>query len=81
MVFLNAIKSAEAQDKQWHLDNIRKHAERSWQASAWYLERRWPMEFGRRESIDPTYGKEETAVELIIKDETEEKNAAKHSTG
>ncbi len=79
VALLNAVKSAEAMDKQWHLNNIRRHAIKSWQASAWYLERRWPMEFGRREAVDPSYGQDEGAVELVIKDETEEKERAERA--
>jgi hypothetical protein len=39
----------------WHFQNLRKHAERSWRASAWFLERNYPQQFGRRppESIAP----------------------------
>jgi hypothetical protein len=68
--FLHIIKKAELEDKTWHISNIRTHAARSWQASAWYLERRWPSEYGRREAIDPNYGQDAGAVKLIIEDGT-----------
>jgi hypothetical protein len=41
------IKKARTIDKQWHISNIREKAKTSWQASAWWLERRYGKEFGR----------------------------------
>lgn len=42
------VKKAESDGKQWHIQNIRKHAEKDWKASAWFLERKFPREYGKR---------------------------------
>jgi hypothetical protein len=47
--FSEAVQNAEASSKVAALANIRQAAQNgSWQADAWYLERRYPHEFGRR---------------------------------
>lgn len=44
------LKNAEVERKRWHLRRIREASERGqWQASAWYLERRYPKEYARPE--------------------------------
>lgn len=54
------LKKAETERKVWHLQRIHKAAEEgSWQASAWYLERRYPQEFGKAHRVVDTT---ETAV-------------------
>lgn len=45
-------KKAEAAFKAYHIQNITKAAKKTWQASAWILERMYPKEFGR---IDRQY--------------------------
>ena len=50
--FLDAVKKAEADAIVRHVANIAKAAQDGqWQASAWWLERRYPAEYGRR--FDP----------------------------
>ena len=47
-----SLKKAETKRKVWHLQRIHKAAEEgSWQASAWYLERRYPQEYGRTHRV------------------------------
>ena len=46
-VFSVAIKKAEAECKAARIATILKAAEKSWQAAAWWLERRCPEEYGR----------------------------------
>lgn len=46
--YAEEIKKAEALSELWHVDNIKKASARSWQASAWYLERRYPERWGRQ---------------------------------
>lgn len=41
------LKKARAAFKAYHVQTITKAAKRSWQASAWLLERMYPKEFGR----------------------------------
>ena len=41
------LKKARAAFKAFHVQNITKASKRSWQASAWLLERMYPKEFGR----------------------------------
>ncbi len=43
--FSEAIKAAKIKNKQYHLNNIKKAGVKSWQASAWYLERVYQSEF------------------------------------
>jgi len=47
--FMQHMEKAQAKNKMFHINNINKHAEKSWQASAWMLERRYPEEFSRPE--------------------------------
>ena len=45
----DGLKRAQAAFKAYHIQNISKAAKKSWQASAWMLERMYPKEFGRIE--------------------------------
>lgn len=55
--FLASLKDAEIDCKLFHLDKIR-NAKRDtpWQASAWFLERKWPEEFGKAEYSRVDFG-------------------------
>ena len=46
--YSEAIKKAEAASEAWHVNNIKKAASKSWQASAWYLERKFAQRWGRQ---------------------------------
>lgn len=46
--YSDAVKKAEAASEAWHVNNIKKAASRSWQASAWYLERKYSQRWGRQ---------------------------------
>jgi transposase len=51
--FSDAVKSAEAQAEVGHVANIAQAARSgTWQASAWWLERRRRDEWGRRVTLD-----------------------------
>lgn len=43
----DGLKKAQVAFKAYHIQNITKAAKKSWQASAWMLERMYPKEFGR----------------------------------
>lgn len=43
------LKEAKAAGKVWHLENIKRHAQKEWTASAWTLERTDPEQFGKRQ--------------------------------
>lgn len=51
--FRQAIKEAEAQAEVRNMALIQQAAQAgTWQASAWYLERRYPSRYGRRERLE-----------------------------
>jgi hypothetical protein len=52
--FALACRQAEVEGEMWHVANIRRVAEleKQWTASAWWLERRNPHEWGKREKIE-----------------------------
>jgi len=63
--FADAIQKAEADAEVRHVANIARVAqEGTWQASAWWLERRRPDDYGRRERLDLDVYIRERAAEL-----------------
>lgn len=52
--FADAVKKAEEEAVARHVAIIAKAAERSWQASAWWLERRRREDYGKAEKLDVT---------------------------
>ena len=46
--FFKQVKEAEAEAERDALSTIRSAAVDSWQAAAWYLERRYPQDYGRK---------------------------------
>src|SRR3990167_7421744 len=50
--FLQSIKKAVPKRKRKHLCNIARASRRTWQASAWLLERQHPDEFGQRARLE-----------------------------
>ena len=68
-VFSVAIKKAEAECKVARIQTILKASKKSWQAAAWWLERRCPDEYGRN-------AKEEKPQNVVTYDEIEEWNRA-----
>ena len=73
---MQLVKKAEEKAKAYHLQQIRKASENgSWQASAWYLERKHPQEWGRRQQIDmdaQVKAKVQNDVTVNIHDEIKE---------
>lgn len=49
--FSEAIKKAETRNKQRNAVIVQKAAEKSWQAAAWWLERKYRDEFAKRDEI------------------------------
>lgn len=49
--FFEAVQKAEATAEARNLTIINKAAEKNWQAAAWYLERRAPDRWGRRDRV------------------------------
>lgn len=47
-----SLKKAEATATAFHVGNIKRASAESWQASAWWLERRFPKDYGRRQAIE-----------------------------
>ena len=47
---MQAVGQAQAEAVAGMLESVRHAAARNWQAAAWFLERRFPEDFSRRES-------------------------------
>lgn len=47
--FSEAVKRAESEAEKRYTEIIYRAADETWQAAAWWLERRYPKEWGRRE--------------------------------
>lgn len=60
--FLNAVKKAESLAVMSMVGIVRHAAGESWQAAAWWLERRYPDEWGRKDRIE---------LETIVRREAE----------
>ena len=63
--FLEAVEKAEAQSVVRNVAIIQRAAEETWQAAAWWLERKRPDDWGRRQRMDIGADKEE--LEVIVK--------------
>ena len=61
--FSESVKKAIAEAQHRNIMLIQKHAQTSWQAAAWYLERSDPESWGRRERVEMT-GRDGGAVEI-----------------
>ena len=64
-----SLKKADVQRKLWHIQQIQKAAENgSWQASAWYLERKYPQEWAKAERItdDPNAPEIENVKKVLV---------------
>ena len=63
--FFNSIKKAEAAAIDRNLSIIQKAAmEGNWQASAWYLERKYPEQWGKRDNVNLTTDKDGFRIEV-----------------
>lgn len=49
--FMEAVKKAESEAEKYHVGIIKKAAKEKWTASAWYLERKYPERWGRRQQV------------------------------
>ena len=61
--FAEAIKKAESKCKNQCIQEIRRAGKEQWQATAWFLERKYPKEFGRK-----ILGTEDEPIQIIIKE-------------
>lgn len=52
--FSESIKKAELKNKQRNIVIIQNAAKKTWQASAWWLERRFPEEFALKQRLEHT---------------------------
>jgi hypothetical protein len=51
--FMMAVDKALGESKLWHESKMNKHSEKHWRAIAWWLERKYPKEYGRRRPARP----------------------------
>lgn len=49
--FMESTIAARAKNKAWHIQNITQASKKDWKASAWYMERVYHKEFGRKDSL------------------------------
>jgi len=49
--YADTIKKAEAEAEMNAIQNIQTHAAENWTASAWYLERKFPEKWGRKDKL------------------------------
>ena len=69
-VFSAAVKKAEATRAQAAMRSIEKAAkEGQWQAAAWYLERRYPHEYGR--TVQEHTGEQQLSITISKRRESE----------
>lgn len=68
----NLMKKAELEAKNWHIRNIKTHANVDWKASAWYLERKHKGEWGKeqpevkvRQSVEVTNNTANISIEEV----------------
>lgn len=84
--FLYAVEQAEAQGMAQHVKNIRQAGLEDWKASAWFLERRDPENYARRDALKvenqhsgkietESHHKETRRIELLRKFENDPKLA------
>jgi hypothetical protein len=50
--FLEAVKKAESEAQVNYVATVASHARDQWQAAAWWLERRFPDKWGRKDRLD-----------------------------
>ena len=69
--FLEAIKKAEGDGKDFIKDVCKTRIidDPSWQSAAWWLERNYPEEFGRRQAIEHSGKIERDEIKVIVADE------------
>lgn len=65
--FAEAIKAAEGRAVAGRLARIRQAEPDHWQAAAWWLERKYPQEFGKTVQENQITGKDGGAVEIIFR--------------
>lgn len=64
--FSEAIKSAEGRAVAGRLARIRKAEDDHWQSAAWWLERKYPQEFGKTVEEKHFTGKDGGPLEITI---------------
>lgn len=63
-VFADAVKRAEGQAEATYSAIVAEAAPKSWQAAAWWLERRKFEDYGRHERVDVTFDTRKEAERL-----------------
>lgn len=67
--FATGVQKAEAEAEAWHVSNIKRHADQSFAASAWWLERVRYKTFGKR---DVSYERERRMERMASKMQLDE---------
>ncbi|NTU49893.1 MAG: hypothetical protein HGA87_03220 [Desulfobulbaceae bacterium] len=58
----DAVERAEAKAEEFHLKNINDASRKTWYASAWYLERKHPERWAKREAVPEDDGPKDEVV-------------------
>lgn len=64
--FLSRMEKSEVLQKQKHIDVFFKDDSKTWQKSAWWLERKFYDEFGRKDKLQHE-GKDGGDIEIFVK--------------
>ncbi len=67
--FMAAVDEAEGETKLMREHMLSKHFEKSWQSIAWFLERRFPLEYGQQQRSPlpvPDDGNTEKRAERVV---------------
>jgi len=73
--FIDTLKKAQVENKMRCVGIIQKAAETTWQAAAWFLERRYYEEYGRKDYLkSDVNSKNNTVIKVKLPEKLKEKD-------
>ncbi len=79
--FADAVKRAEAEAEAEMVKLVRAAAPDSWQAAAWYLERKQPRDWGRKDTVRFDRMKDDELLDYILGGSREDGSGPPESSG